>query len=393
MNNYLAKLWEISRKSERLILGLMSGTSLDGLDICLCKASGSGSEISIEVSEFTTVAYTDKLRNRILGVQSKNQINTRELTLLNTELALVYSNYVLEALGKWGIKTEEIDMIASHGQTVYHAPEQEKGGMNATLQIADGDHIAQKTGIITVSDFRQKHTAAGGQGAPLAGIFDEVLFREEAKNRMLLNLGGIANFTWLPSKKSGKSTLTGDIGPANTLINEAMQKYYNKPYDDGGEVAESGTVNTELVRYVLLEPYFRKSFPKTTGQEDFQLEFIENLMEGHGIELSKENLVASLTAITSQSITRAFDEILGENERADCFVSGGGLHNKTLMKDLKKRNQNISFMNFDELGIPSDAKEAAMMGFFANELIAGEGFPIPGVTEEKIHFGKISLPH
>jgi anhydro-N-acetylmuramic acid kinase len=143
----------------------------------------------------------------------------------------------------------------------------------------------------------------------------------------------------------------------------------------------------------LLEPYFRKSFPKTTGQEDFQLAFIENLMKGHGIELSKEDLVASLTAITSQSISRAFDKILDENEQADCFVSGGGLHNKTMMKDLKERNSNISFKNFDELGIPSDAKEAAMMAFFGNELVAGEGFSIPGVTKEKIHLGKISFPN
>lgn len=391
MNNYLAKLWEISRKPERLIVGLMSGTSLDGLDICLCKVSGSGSNSKIKVIQFTNREYSADLRDRIRAIQSKEQVRTRELTVLHTELAGRYISYILKALRGWGIHPGDVDLVASHGQTVYHAPAQAKGDINATLQIVDGDHIAQKTGIITVSDFRQKHTAAGGEGAPLAGIFDEVLFRHPEKHRLLLNLGGIANFTWLPSKKSGKSILTSDTGPANTLINEAMQKYFDRAYDDQGEVAASGTVHSELVRYVLLDPYFRRSFPKTTGQEDFRLELIENLMEGHGIELAKADLVASLTAVTSQSISRAFDEIIG-NQEFECYVSGGGIHNQMLMKDLKERNPNAVFKDVEGLGISADAKEAAMMAFFANELVAGEGFSIPGATEEKIHLGKISLP-
>ncbi len=391
MNNYLAKLWEISQKPERLIVGLMSGTSLDGLDLCLCKISGSGSEAKMETIEFTTKEYSPGLRSRIQAIQSQEQIPTRELTVLHTELAGLYASYIQQVLELWDFAPEDVDLIASHGQTIYHAPDQNEDEEHATLQIVEGDHIAQKTGIITISDFRQKHTAVGGEGAPLAGIFDEVLFRHQEKNRLLLNLGGIANFTWLPSKDSGKSVLTSDTGPANTLINEAMQKYFDRPFDDGGEVAASGTLHSEFVRYVLLEPYFRKAFPKTTGQEDFRLEFIENLMQGHGIELSKEDLVASLTAVTSQSISRAFDEIIGDLG-FECFVSGGGVHNKTLMKDLKERNPNAEFKNFEELGISADAKESAMMAFFANELVAGEGFSIPGVKEEKVHLGKISLP-
>ncbi|MGN8224212.1 anhydro-N-acetylmuramic acid kinase [Gracilimonas sp. BCB1] len=391
MNNYLAKLWEISQKPERTIIGLMSGTSLDGLDLCLCKVSGLGSNSKVEVIKFTTEEYSANLRNRIRAIQSKEQIPARELTVLHTELAGIYVSSILKALNEWDIDPEQIDLIASHGQTIYHAPSQSEDEEHATLQIVDGDHIAQKSGIITISDFRQKHTAAGGEGAPLAGIFDEVLFRDQEKHRLLLNLGGIANFTWLPSIKSGESILTSDTGPANTLINEAMQKYFDKPFDEGGKVAASGQVHSELVRYVLLEPYFRKAFPKTTGQEDFRLEFIENLMEGHGIELPKEDLIASLTAVTSQSISRAVDEIIGD-VKFECFVSGGGIHNKTLLKDLKKRNLKAEFKDFEELGISADAKEAAMMAFFANELVAGEGFAIPGVTEEKIHLGKISLP-
>ena len=391
MNKYLAKLWEISQKSDRFIVGLMSGTSMDGLDVALCKISGSGSTVSIELKEFTTRGYSQELRERLLSVQSKELTQTRELTLLNTEMGLWYSNNILELLDDWKVPAADIDLIASHGQTVYHAPAVNEDDMNATLQVIDGDHIAQNTGIITISDFRQKHVAAGGEGAPLAGIFDEVLFRHEEKNRILLNLGGIANLTWLPSRASRAQTITSDTGPANTLINEAMQKHFNRPYDEGGKVAASGKVHSELVRYVLLEPYFRKAFPKSTGQEDFRLEFIESLMEGHGIDLSKEDLIATLTAITSQSISRAFDEVTG-GEEFECFGSGGGIHNKTLMDDLKERNSGAAFRDFEELGMSADAKEAVMMAFFANELVAGEGFSIPGVTDEKIHLGKICLP-
>lgn len=391
MNKYLSKLWEISRKPERLIAGLMSGTSLDGLDIALCTVKASGNKTEIEVREFESRAYPHSLRKRLREIQSKEQTDTGELTLLNSEVGFLYGDSILKALDSWNISPADVDLVASHGQTVYHAPAQTKEEINATLQIVDGDHIAQKTGIITISDFRQKNTAVGGEGAPLAGIFDEVLFRDTSKNRILLNLGGIANFTWLPAKESGKPTLTSDTGPANTLINEAMQKYFNLTFDESGKMGGQGTGHSELVRYILLEPYFRKPFPKTTGQEDFRLQYIEELMKGHGIECTPEDLVASLTAVTSQSISRAVDEIIGD-EAFECYVSGGGIHNKTLMEDLKSRVPQAEFKPFEELGLPPDAKEAAMMAFFANELVAGEGFAIPGVSEERVHLGKISLP-
>lgn len=391
MNKQLTKLYHIAQKQERLILGLMSGTSLDGLDIALCTISGTGEKTAIKVKEFVTVNYSQSLQKRLEAIQSKEKTDTRELTVLHSEMGIWYSDSILGNLITWGISKEDIDIIASHGQTVFHSPAVKKNQTNSTLQIVDGDHIAQKTGIITVSDFRQKHTAVGGEGAPLAGIFDEVMFRADRKNRMLLNLGGIANLTWLPSKESDKSCLTGDTGPANTLINEAMGKYFNRTFDDGGKVAATGKVHTGLLKYALLEPYYRKPFPKTTGQEDFKLSFIEDLKEGHGIELCAEDLVATLTSITVQSITRAVDEITGEEE-FECYVSGGGVHNRIIMEDLKQRLPKAEFKDFDDLGISPDAKESAMMAFFANELLAGEGFSIPGLTNEKIHLGKISLP-
>lgn len=391
MNKYLSKLCEIAKKEERVIVGMMSGTALDGLDVALCKITGTGQTSEFEIINFTTCDYSEEQRIRLRHIQSQEQTDTRELTLLNSELGNWYAEKVLKLLERWNVNSSDVDLIASHGQTVYHAPAEEEGGLHTTLQMVDGDHIAQGSGIITVSDFRQKHTAVGGEGAPMAGIFDELFFRDDERNRMLLNLGGIANFSWLPSRKSGEPIFATDTGPANTLINEAMQIYFGMPFDEGGKIAASGKVHSELVKYVLLEPYFRKAFPKTTGQEDFQLSYIEQLMEGHQIELEPADLVASLMAITSQSISRAVEEIVGD-EPFDCFASGGGTHNHTLMNDLNDRMPHATFRSFEDLGIHPDAKEAAMMAFFANELVAGEGFPIPGVTEEKVHLGKISLP-
>lgn len=391
MNKHLTHLLQIAEKEERLIIGLMSGTSLDGLDAALCKISGSGSSTKITLLHFETEVYENELRKRLQSIQSKELTDTRSLTHLHSELANLHADVILRLLKKWNLKPGDIDLIASHGQTVFHAPAMADGDINSTLQIVDGDHIAHKTGIITISDFRQKHTAAGGEGAPLAGIFDEVLFRNEHKNRLLLNLGGIANFTWLPSVKKGGQSVTSDSGPANTLINEAMQKYYGDAYDADGQRAAKGKVHSGLLKYILLEPYFRKPLPKTTGQEDFKLSFIEELMEGHGIDLQPDDLIATLTALTVHSITRLVDDLAGE-DNFEVFASGGGVHNKSIMNGLKERLPQAEFKAFEELGFSSDAKEAVMMAFFANELVAGEGFTIPGVTKEKMHFGKFSLP-
>ncbi|MEP2448473.1 MAG: anhydro-N-acetylmuramic acid kinase [Balneola sp.] len=363
MNKQLLRLTEIAQKPQRTIIGLMSGTSLDGLDIAMCKFKWKKPQLL----NFRTVEYSQDLRNRIRAVQSQMQVNLQEVCVLHTELAHLYADLVLESLEEWGVEAHQVDLIASHGQTIYHHPNEK---MNSTLQIVDGDHIAEQTGIVTISDFRQKHVAKGGEGAPLARIMDEALFRSESKHRLLLNLGGISNFTWLPSKESGEEILTSDIGPANTLINEAMKKHFNKPFDENGKVASNGNVHSGLLKYLLLEPFFRKPFPKTTGQEDFNLDLVEELMTGFKIELQPEDLVATLTHLTIQSITRAFEEVIG-NKPFEIFVSGGGVHNSTVMKGLKERLVNAEFKDFEESGITADSKEAVLMAFLANECVVG----------------------
>lgn len=381
MNKQLVKLSEIADKPDRLIVGLMSGTSLDGLDIALCKCS----ENSVDVLEFKTLDFDQKLRSRIRAIQSRQEVNLQEICILNTELAHLYSTWVTEALKEWRVEKDKIDLIASHGQTIYHNPSQ---NLNSTLQIVDGDHIAVKTGIITISDFRQKHTAAGGEGAPLAALMDEALFKDDLKHRLLLNLGGIANFTWLPSKESGEKSITSDTGPANSLINEAAQKYFNKPYDENGEIAKSGDSNSELLRYLLLEPYFRKSFPKTTGQEEFNLHLVEELMQSYQVELKPNDLIATLTELTVHSITRALDKITGDRSY-EIYISGGGISNPAIMEGLRNRLPGANFKEFEKLGIPPDAKEATLMAFLANEMVLGNSFH---TNSMEVNLGKVSFP-
>lgn len=380
MNKQLVKLSEIAQKPARLIVGLMSGTSLDGLDIALCKCG----EKSVEVLKFKTVNYDQKLRSRIAAIQSKQEVNLQEVCVLNTELAHLYASWIIEALNEWEVRKEEIDLIASHGQTIYHNPAER---FNSTFQIVDGDHIAHKTGITTISDFRQKHTAAGGEGAPLAALMDEALFRDIQTHRLLLNLGGIANFTWLPSKESGEAVVTSDTGPANSLINEAAQKYFDKPYDENGDIAKTGESNSELLKYLLLEPYFRKPFPKTTGQEEFNLHLVEELMQSYQIELSPKDLMATLTELTIHSISRALSKIIN-GKNYEIYISGGGIHNPVIIEGLKERLTQASFKEFEELGFSSDSKEAALMAFLASEMILGNTFETNG---SEINLGKVSF--
>ncbi len=383
MNKQLLRLLNLAEKKERIIIGLMSGTSLDGLDIALCRCT----ETAIKVEQFTTVAYSPHQQKALLEVRSKSTISMPLLCRVHTSMAHFYADQILNCLSNWGVAPEQVDVIASHGQTIYHAPDAE---LSTTFQCVDGDHIAQKTGIITLSDFRQKHVAAGGEGAPLAKYLDEFLYRDEHRIRVALNLGGIANFTIIPPKGSDLEGLSTDVGPANTLINEAMLKYFGKPFDENGAVAASGAIHSELVKYCLLEPFFRLEFPKTTGQELFNLHLIEALMESHGITLQPKDLVASLTELTVKAIVRAVDDLLGTDD-FDMIVSGGGAHNQTLMGALQEQIPQANFIRASQFGISGDAKEAALMAYLGNQWFVEQGFSV--AESSNIHFGKLSLPN
>ncbi|TCN57604.1 anhydro-N-acetylmuramic acid kinase [Flavobacterium circumlabens] len=401
MNKNISALHEIAQKETRKILGLMSGTSLDGLDIALCEISGSGENTDVKILEFETIPYTEDIKTEIRKVFAKKTVDFQHFALLNEWIGLLHAGMVNDCLQKWNIPANEVDLIASHGQTVLHAPKflhQQEKFPNATLQIGDGDHIAVKTGIITLSDFRQKHVAAGGEGAPLAVYGDYLLFSKKSENRIMLNMGGIANFTYLPASLDAEAVFVTDTGTANTLIDIYTKHYFpEKSYDKDAEIAQSGTVNPELLTELKSNTFFQKSFPKTIGQELFNFEFVQNALSKTNLTtISAPDLLATLTRLSAETIAEAILYVVENSPYAledfKIYMSGGGIHNPLLVKWLAELLP-CEFQKSDDLGILSDAKEAVLFAILANETVAGGDYNfgnskgIPSVT-----MGKISFP-
>ena len=398
MNPWLSKLYHIGLKSERNIIGLMSGTSLDGLDIALCGISGSGANTQVRLLHFETIAYTEDIKQQIRAVFAKKTIDFQHLCLLNPWIGNLHAGMVLDFLKSRTILPAEIDLIASHGQTVFHAPStqhQQPGFPNATLQIGDGDHIAQRTGIITLSDFRQKHLAAGGEGAPLAVYGDYFMFSKPGENRIMLNLGGIANFTYLPASGNATEVFTTDTGPGNTLLDAFVRRFYpGLAYDADARIAKAGSVNPDLLRQLKADIFFQTPFPKTTGPERFSENFVRHAQEiTHTTDLTAPDLLATLTRFSAETIAEALQQVLKPETAFHLYLSGGGSHNPLLTNYLQELLPGTVFHKTDELGISGDAKEAVLFAVLANECVSGTGISFGNRTGvPTVSMGKISLP-
>lgn len=395
----IQKLYEITNKPKRLIIGLMSGTSLDGLDIALCCIEGNGTETKSELLNFETIPYSDDFRKEIRAIFSKKQIELEKLTLLNPWIALQHAGMINDCLQKWNIKKGAVDLIASHGQTIYHAPKhlhlQEKFG-NATLQIGDGDHLAVATGIITISDFRQKHIAAGGEGAPLAVYGDYFIFAKPGEERILLNIGGIANFTYLPATIDITKIFSTDTGPGNTMMDAFMQLYFpGKFYDEDAVIALKGGINNELLTALKQNIFFIQSFPKTTGPESFNLDYLQQAMEKTSTQkLNIEDSMATLNKFSADTIVEAILKTIEKNKVYKVYSSGGGMHNPLLMQHIKTQLPNCTFYTTADLEINPDAKEAVLFAVLANECVCGNSLIYGKGTAgmPAISMGKISFP-
>lgn len=395
MNPSVKKLIETAPKESKLIIGLMSGTSLDGLDIAMSQVSGTGAKTSVELLRFVTRDYKPALKKRLKAISSVPQVSLEEVCLMHSNLAELHAEFILSALDEWKMAPAEIDCIASHGQTIYHAPKiqhQQNNMPNTTLQIGDGDHLARKTGILTISDFRQKHTAAGGEGAPMVSFVDRALYTHETEDRILLNIGGIANFAYLPGRSKDKSTVTTDTGPGNTLIDAAMQANFSEPFDRDGKVAQSGSVHDTILPKLKADPYFQKPLPKTTGPEVFNLDWVQEQLNKSEIEnIAPRDLVATLTHLSAETIAESIKEIVPYPKATTIYVSGGGFHNPVLIQGIMELLPNFRIESFAQIGFNPDAKEAVLFAVLANEMLSGGGFHMDGV-DEKINFGKISFP-
>ena len=317
MHTHIEKLHSIAAKDYRRIIGLMSGTSVDGLDIAVCGFRGNGMDTAITIEHFITVPYDDDFKKEIKSIFSIKEVDLEKLCLLNPWVALQQAKMINECLKQWGIKNDDIDIIASHGQTIYHAPsslhKQEKFG-NATLQIGDGDHLAVATGIITISDFRQKHIAAGGEGAPLSVYGDYLIFSKKNENRILLNMGGIANFTFLSGDLDASKVFSTDTGPGNTIMDTLVQKHFpGRYFDENAAIAKSGVINEKLLAGLMDHPFFEQPFPKTTGPELFSLAYLDAVLDKHSIgEVSVPDKMATLNRFSALTIVEAIKKVFKE---------------------------------------------------------------------------------
>ncbi len=377
----------------------MSGTSLDGLDVALCEIQGSGKQTEVKLLAFETFSYDDKSKSRMRSISSVKETDLEEVCIMHSWLGNFYGDLINKALDKWQMKAAEIDCIASHGQTIYHAPfiqHKQQKMPDATLQIGDGDHIAKQTGILTISDFRQKHTAAGGEGAPMVSFVDSLLFSHPTEERILLNIGGIANFTRLPAgSASDQTTLTTDTGPGNTLIDQAVKRYFSIDFDKDSEFAKGGEVKEDLLSALKSHEYFQKPLPKTTGPEVFNLQWVSEILAARNLVMPEpKDLVATLTRLSAETISDAISKIPIQNKPSVVYASGGGIHNPLMMKWIQELLSERSVRNFEEIGFNPDAKEAVLFAVLANETLSGRGFSMNTKSKmnQRVNFGKISLP-
>ncbi len=394
LNNRLGELIKRVSQPSFCILGLMSGTSLDGLELALAQFSGHGSNTCWKLLKQLGVPYSKAQRNLIREVAFKPQAPLAKITTLNAQLGIQHARMILKTLQDWQIAPQQVDCIASHGQTIYHAPQSWKDNQkirHASLQIVDGDHIALKTGIITISDFRQKAIAQGSEGAPLAPYAEALLF-SASEPRLFINLGGIANYTWLPEKNSAQPPRYQDSGPANSLLDAAFRHYWPRndlAWDHDGKLALQGTPHQGWLKMLCQHPYFAQSQQKSSGPEAFGEAFLQqHLSQSQKLKLSPADVLATLCLFTAHSLTQALRAENLPDQPLPLFVSGGGIHNQALMNNIRRQFQQhlpqLQWQDPQQLGVPSRAKEALLFAALANETLRGESL-IPGL-------GKISFP-
>lgn len=394
MLQHIETLHRIASASERLIVGLMSGTSLDGLDIALCKISGHGTSTNLRCEKFTTVDYSEALKTAVQHVFAQQVVSLDALCLLNAQIGQLHGEMINQTLLDWGVANESIDLIASHGQTIYHRPSsfhKMKNQPNSTLQIGDGDHIAAITGITTVSDFRQKHIAHGGEGAPLAMYGDYLLLRSEKEHRILLNIGGIANITYLPSGATFDEVICSDIGPGNTIMDALARLHCDYDYDKDASIAKQGNINKVLLKRMLKQSFINLPLPKTTGPETFNLDWFNAQLKAMHLEnLSVPDQMATLNAFTAHAIANTLKQL---PEISTVYVSGGGAHNPLLLDNISHL-LNRPVFSTNKLDVNSDAKEAILFAVLANECVAGDerAFLSSNAKQPNVSMGKLSFP-
>lgn len=390
-------LRDVMDKDCRLVIGLMSGTSCDGIDAVLTEIRGSGIHTRLRELCFCFTPYTEEIRSRILKVANGNTDSTDELCQLNFALGHLFAEATLALIRKAGIAPADVDIVGSHGQTIWHIPTDRQflGYLGkSTYQIGEASLIAEAVGCPVVSDFRVRDVAAGGLGAPLVPYTEFILYRRDDENIALQNIGGIGNITFIDSSASLDDVYAFDTGPGNMLI-DAVVKHVTEgrqSYDKDGLLASGGKIDEGLLVLLLDDEYYSRPLPKTTGREKYDSAFVSRITDycrQHSV--ADLDMVRTVTRLTAETIRLAVDRFA--TARPDVLiVGGGGASNPVIMKDLAECLPDIRVLRNEDIGYSSDSKEAVAFALLANDAVSGCTNNAPGATGARhtVVMGKIS---
>ncbi len=375
-----------------LVAGIMSGTSLNGIDVAIVEMKGQGWRLKVQPLAFETRPYPRAVRTALLAV-SNTDCHTRDIARLNILLAELYAEAVQKLCAKHEIET--LDLVGCHGQTIYHQgqPSPYLGKrIAATLQIGDGCHLAERLGVPVVSDFRQRDMAAAGNGAPLAPFFDYLMFRHAKRGRVALNLGGIGNLTAIPPGAAPESVLAFDTGPANMVIDQLVARHTQgrEIYDRDAKLGRQGHADLQLVDRLLKDRFYKRQPPKSAGREEYGVEFVDRLV---ATGLPMLDLIATATAFTAATVSAQIDRFVRPLMPVDdLIVGGGGARNPLLMAYLEGFLPGTTFQTTADYGIESDAKEAIFFAVMAYESWHGRPNNVPSATgaNKAVSMGKLS---
>jgi anhydro-N-acetylmuramic acid kinase len=390
----MKKLLSISRKKTKMAIGLLSGTSVDGIDAVLISISGEGVNTKLKVIDFETYPISSKIKESVLKNSSVSTARIDEISRLNAILGVLFAKAALALCKKNRIRTDSVDFIGSHGQTIHHLPGKSDfhgHKLKSTLQIGDPSIIANITGITTVGDFRTADTAVNGDGAPLVPYLDYILFSSKDTDRALLNIGGISNITILPRGCKRSEVRAFDTGPGNMLIDGLMKRLYGKKMDKEGKIALSGRINDKFLDWLKMDDYYASRPPKSSGREHYCHDTEEDIIK-YSKDLPKKDIIATISEFTAYTIWYNYHKFLEPRTKIkELLLSGGGAKNPFIYKRLSDYFKGVKLSNVNKLGIDIDNKEAVLFAVLANECLAGNSANMPSVTGAKksVILGKI----
>jgi len=396
----LAAIGDITAKKEKLAIGLMSGTSCDGLDIALIRINGFGRNTRFQLIAASSYAYDSELQNFLRRFPHNPDSHPQAVSQLNFYLAFRWAEMLDCFLNENKFKNTEIDFIGSHGHTVWHQPQPQPflgREVCSTLQLGDPSALANLSGIPVAGDFRVADVSLGGQGAPLIPFFDWIYFSSMNKNIVAVNIGGISNLTFIPANGDFLTVTAFDCGPGNMLIDLAARHYFRQPFDADGSAASSGKFNTAFFDFLCDSDLFITSLPpKSCGREQYGSPFFEKIISASNrLQLSAQDVLHTLTAYTAHAIFENYSLFISGLQKADLIaVGGGGAGNKFLMHLLQEKFQPVKVLPLSHLGLDENFKEAIGFAVLANETFHGQPSNLPQVTGARrpAVLGKICLP-